>query len=277
MVKAVFFDLDGTLLNSKKRVPDTAIEAIRAMRERGIKTYFASARSPRLDQTLDWGEREFSLFDGGIYCNGASVMTDGEMKSSYMDKEAVKEIIEIVSKYDAVHLSLHSPDEGYAFNFEIDESMNKTWGLETAKVTEIDENAIQTCIKMLIFYDRLTDSKTCLPEALIDEFSKKLSSRTRFYVTDGGKTVQFGAKDVSKLSAIKLVQEKLKLNDNEISVFGDDVNDLEMISFYRNSVCMGNGAPAVKEKAGFITKANDDDGIAYAVYQYLIKDREETT
>ena len=276
MIKAVFFDLDGTLLNTGKRVPDSAIDAIRAMRQRGIKIFFASARSPRLDQTLGWGDKEFSLFDGGIYCNGASVKMDGEIKSYYMDTCAVKEIIEIVSKYESVHLSLHAPDEGYAFNFRIDESMNKTWGLETANVTEIDENAIHTTIKVLVFYKHLTDSDQCLPEALIDEFTEKLSSRTRFYVTDAGRTVQFGAKDVSKLSAIRRVQDSYQFRDDEISVFGDDVNDLEMISYYKNSVAMGNGASEVKQQAGFVTKANDDDGIAYAVYQYLINEREET-
>lgn len=277
MIKAVFFDLDGTLLNSEKRVPDSAVEAIRSMREKGIKVYFASARSPRLDQTLNWTDREFSLFDGGIYCNGASVKMDGEMKSFYMDKGAVREITQIVSKYENVHLSLHAPDEGYAFNFKIDASMNKTWGLETAKVKDIDEDAMETCIKILVFYDHLTDSAVCLPKELTDEFTKKLSSRTRFYITDAGKAVQFSDRDVSKLSSIKHVQKKLGLTDDEISVFGDDVNDLEMISYYKNSVAMGNGAKIVKAKAGFITKDNDEDGIAYAVYRYLINQREETT
>lgn len=275
MVKAVFFDLDGTLLNSKKRVPDSAIHAIQALRAKGIKTYFASARSPRLDQTLDWTQREFSLFDGGIYCNGATVHINGEMQSSFIDSEAVLDIINIVSKYPSVHLSLHSPDEGYAFNFQIDESMNKTWGLETARITEMDDRAISSCLKILVFYNHLTDSAALLPEALTDEFSEKLSMRTKFYISDGGKTVQFSAKDVSKLSAIRRVANELNISDDEICVFGDDTNDLEMISCFKNSVAMGNGAQSVKAHAGFITKTNDEDGIAYAIFEYILNSGED--
>ena len=89
------------------------------------------------------------------------------------------------------------------------------------------------------------------------------------------KTVQFAAQGVSKLSAIKRIQQLLNLKDDEICVFGDDVNDLEMISYYKRSVAMGNGADAVKEKAGFVTRGNDENGIAYAIENYILNGEDD--
>ena len=76
VIKALFFDLDGTLLNSDKEIPASAREAIAEYREKGVRVFFATARSPRLDQTLGWTRWEFALFDGGIYANGACVCLD---------------------------------------------------------------------------------------------------------------------------------------------------------------------------------------------------------
>lgn len=47
------------------------------------------------------------------------------------------------------------------------------------------------------------------------------------------------------------------------------VNDLEMISAYPISVAMGNGAEAVKSAVKYVTRANDEDGIAYALSEIL--------
>lgn len=270
MIRALFFDLDGTLLNSRKRVDDASVCAIRKARQKGISVWFASARSPRLDQTLLWNDREFSLFDGGIYCNGACAFMDGAMTYSFMDADTVRDIIGIVSAFPKVHMSLHMPEEGYAFNFEPDESMDRTWGLRNARVTQITEEAIQTTTKILVFYDHLTDAAQMLPKELTDAFYQKIADRANFYVTDQGKTVQFAHRGVSKLSSIRSVQKMMNLSDDEICVFGDDVNDLEMISYYKHSVAMGNGAEAVKTKAGFVTKGNDENGIAFAIENYIL-------
>lgn len=269
MIKALFFDLDGTLLTSEKRVSDSSVQALMHARQQGAQIYFASARSPRLDQTLLWTDREFSLFDGGIYCNGACTYAGNEYKYAFIDSDAVRRIIRIVSDFKDVHLSLHMPDEGYAFNFEPDSSMDVTWGLKNARIVPVNRESIQNTIKILIFYDHLTDSERVLPEPLIGALNEQVSKSTRFYITDRGRTVQFSKKGVSKLSAIRSIQKSLNISDDEVSVFGDDVNDLEMISFYKNSVAMGNAAGEIKQRAGFVTRTNDDDGIAHAIFSEL--------
>ena len=71
MIKAIFFDLDGTLLNSKKIIPQSAVTMLKTCRERNIKLFIATARTPDLDKSLGWNVEILSLFDGGVFCNGA--------------------------------------------------------------------------------------------------------------------------------------------------------------------------------------------------------------
>lgn len=70
MIQALFFDLDGTLLNSEKKLTGRTLSALNACRERGIRLFVATARPPILGRMLGWTEKEQELFDGGIYCNG---------------------------------------------------------------------------------------------------------------------------------------------------------------------------------------------------------------
>ena len=273
MIKALFFDLDGTLLNSAKQIPASAKEAITACRARGVRVFFATARSPRLDQTLGWTAAEFSLFDGGIYSNGACICLDGQLHYSYIHPDAVRACIAAAADHEDVHLSLHMPHEGYAFNFPIDASMNKGWGLAQARICPIDDDAVHSTVKILIFYDHLTDSVRPLPPSLGETIRQRIGPKANVYITDEGRTIQVSGQDAGKLKAIEHVLRRLGLDVGEVSVFGDDINDLEMISFYPASVAMGNAAPQVKAAAGFITRTNDEDGVAYALSRFI--DRQE--
>jgi len=269
MIKALFFDLDGTLLNTGKRIPSSAKDAIRACRQKGIRVFFASARSPRLDQTLDWTEDEFSLFDGGIYCNGACIQLGSEISYAYIDSSVVRESLALAEQYEDVHLSLHMPQEGYAFNFDFNPSMNKVWGLHTARILPIADEAMNTSIKILLFYCHLTDTFKPLPAQLADQLRQRCGSFANIYVTDAGRSIQITASTASKLAAIESVRGRLGLLPEEIAVFGDDVNDMEMISAYPHSVAMCNAVPAIRSAARYLTHPNDNDGVSYALREIL--------
>jgi len=265
MIRAVFFDLDGTLLDSKKQIPESAKAAIRCCREMGIRMYFATARSPRLDQTLDWAEDEFALFDSSIYSNGACVNQGNKMAYCFIDPQAVRLCVEKAATFEGLHLSVHMPQEGYAFNFPVDESMHKSWGLANARICALDEYAVNHATKMLMFYDHLTDSQRVLPAEVVETIKSCCGSLAKVYMSDEGRTIQVSGREAGKLQAIEQVRMNEGLGVDEVAVFGDDVNDLEMIEFYPNSVAMGNAVQPVKDAAGFITKTNDEGGIAYAL------------
>ena len=268
-MKALFFDLDGTLLDRTKHIPASAKTALRQAREKGVKVYLASARSPRLGETLGWTEEEFSLFDGGIYSNGGYVEAQGQGRYAMIDPGAVAACVRAVENTPGIHLSLHTPGHGYTFNFPVTESLKKGWGITEENLRPLDENTMACTAKMLIFRRELVGETEKLPAELCDEVTAACQGRAKAYVTDGGATMQITSLDAGKLTAIRSVQRQLGLEDDEIAVFGDDLNDLEMISAYPVSVAMDNGAEAVRVAAKYITRANDEDGIAHALKNIL--------
>ena len=50
---------------------------------------------------------------------------------------------------------------------------------------------------------------------------------------------------------------------------GDGMNDLSMIEYAGLGVAMANAEPLVKEKADFITKSNDEDGVLHVINQFM--------
>lgn len=69
----------------------------------------------------------------------------------------------------------------------------------------------------------------------------------------------------NKKAGIHQLLEYLGKSKDEVVVFGDDVNDLCMFDDTWFKIAMGNGHDLLKKKADFITKANIDDGILYAL------------
>lgn len=63
IIRALFFDLAGTLLTSEKTLAPSTREALRACREKGISLFIATARTPLLETMLGWTEAELNFFD----------------------------------------------------------------------------------------------------------------------------------------------------------------------------------------------------------------------
>lgn len=265
MIKALFFDLDGTLLNSEKKIPRSAREALRACRQKGIRVFLASARSPRLSETLGWTAEEFSLFDGGIYSNGGYVEAAGKKEYAFIDAGTVKKCVEAVCGYPNVHLSLHTPGHGYAFNFPFNEELKAGWGITEENLRPLNDDTMEQTAKMLVFWGNLVGERALMPEALCRKMEEICRERARLYITDQGAAMQLTSLQAGKKTAVDYVREQLFLKADEIIFFGDDLNDLEVIRAYPVTVAMGNGAEEVKQAAKYVTAANDEDGIAQAI------------
>lgn len=262
MLKAAFFDLDGTLLDDEKRIPASAREAILRARAAGVRTYIVTARSPRLQVTLGWGDAEFALFDGAIHSNGAILRLGDALHYCFIHPEAVRRCLREAACANGVEMSLHLPEDGHSFTFPADEQRLRRWRVSREQVFPIDDDTIARTLKLLIFHGDLTDDRPPLPAGLGQRLENCCEGLCRILVTDQGRTIQAVPLEAGKLNAVERIRLSLGLTMDEVTVFGDDLNDLEMIAHYPRSVAMGNGHEQVKAAAGYVTCANTAGGIA---------------
>ena len=267
-IKALFFDLDGTLLDSGKQIPPSAVEALLAARAKGVKVFVSTGRSLRVDKMLGWTTEE-TLFDGGVYSNGACLQFGGGIRYVCIDPEAVRAVIDEVSRYPEVHLSVNGEGARHAFNYTPPASILTPWGLKPEDIHPLDETAVHTATKMLVFYKELVNSARPLPEGLYPALQARCGGRATLYLTDQGATIQIVPRNSSKRAGIEVIREALGLAKEEIAVFGDDLNDLDMIRAYPASVAMGNAVDAVKAAAKHTTLTNDEGGVAHALRHIL--------
>jgi Cof subfamily protein (haloacid dehalogenase superfamily) len=269
MIKAIFFDLDGTLLNSKKEITAQTKQTLMACKANGVKLFIATARPPLLDKMLSWDNETLSLFDGGSYYNGGCVIIGDNKGYVPVSEEIVSGAVNLVSECDEINISLQLEDERHAFRYPLDSSGYKTWGVTLEDSLDlIDAQAYKT-IKILVFYSNLVDFVKPIEENLVRALKSICRDKAQLYLTDKGKVIQIMGFSVNKYQSIEKIRLSLSLEKEEIAVFGDDVNDIAMLSAYKYSVAMGNAESHVKQIANYITLDNNSEGIAYAVCKLL--------
>lgn len=269
MIKTIFFDLDGTLLNSKKQIDNETKSVLLKCKEKGIKLFVATARPPMLHKMLNWTDNELNIFDGGLYCNGACQQISNSIEYKFIPSEIVSYCVNEVKKYKSLNIALQMENGLHAFNNPLEDFAYELWGVNKSDTLEITKTCETKTVKLLIYYENIVDSKTQIPDDLVDNLHQVCSEKSRVYLTDNGKVIQITNKTASKFSGIESVRHELKLDKSEIAVFGDDMNDIEMLQGYTHSVAMGNADLNVKQTAKYVTKSNDENGVAYAIKHIL--------
>jgi hypothetical protein len=79
----------------------------------------------------------------------------------------------------------------------------------------------------------------------------------------------------SKWRALSRLMEMDGIAPEQVIGIGDEINDLEMIRHAGLGVAMGNAIPAIKAVANYITGSNEEDGVAYVVEQFVLKEMED--
>ena len=269
MIKHLFSDLDGTLLNNNGKLSDYTKKIIG---ECNIPLTLVSARSPqKMESILS------ELGVGGIHIafNGAMVFKKESTKFTILNKEilnrelARKLVLDIRSKFPKVGISLYDDD-----NWNVD-VINKVIEREK-KVVKVNYNLVNF---NQYFNENLKEVyKVSFIEDDIEVF-KKLVNYVEVNYSDEKITIQkslSGYLEITHMNAKKSLGieyiMKLKNIDRESTVaFGDGENDISMLQSAGYSIVMGNASDKVKEHADFITKSNDEDGVAYAIKTIIAK------
>ena len=265
MIKLVAIDLDGTLVNDKKELSLENIEAIKKAKENGVYVILATGRP------LEGVKKYYDLMyvptinDYACTFNGAiclDVTNNKTIHTSFIKGEDARLLAGEVEK---LGLGMHIlTDRGCItpknnFYIEFERSYN---GIPLYEEQINNYPLDKDVIKFMIGDEpELLDKKIPdLPSYLYEKYNVVRSAT--FYL-------EFLNKECDKWIGIEKIAEHIGITKEEIMCIGDADNDLGMISNCGFGVAMGNAFESVKKCAKFITKSNNESGVAYVINKFI--------
>lgn len=264
MKKLIVSDIDGTLLRTDKTISDKTKSKIFELIEAGNIFAIATGRMHGagriVTQKLD--------YDGYlISCNGACVkhLKTGEViQAIELDKELARKVIDICRKHDA-YFHLYDMDVIYA---EKREHLAKKYAEGMDKLPEsikfevrFIEDAIEIAESTSIYKIGLFSENPDTFEAVMKELKELDGIETCKSLTTSFDVM---ARGVTKATGIEAIRRHYDIPIEDVIAFGDNENDIDMISYAGIGVAMQNGTEELKSVADFVTKSNDEDGLVYA-------------
>lgn len=262
MIKVIATDMDGTLLDEEGRIPEEFFERFEKLKEKNVKFVVASGRPyfTLYDNFKPISDELYYICD-----NGAYIVEQGKSpKINVIDKEYVKEIVDICDKIDGVQAILCGTKGAYHkecskdFVDEIDKYYIKKTVVKDFEEVEDDIFKIAVCdIKI---------SSNNSYKVLEKYFGHKFK-----VVVSGKLWVDLTNKDVNKGSALEKIQKDENIAYEETMVFGDFYNDIEMLGKAYYSFVMENAEDDMKQYGNFIAESNKDKGVIKAIDKYVLK------
>ena len=250
MVKAIFFDVDGTLLSHEsKDVPVSARKALEELKQKGIHVVAATGR--HILEMADLPVNDIS-FDSYITLNGQLCLNQNKdlVFGNPLENEEKEAIIQLFNEKE-IPVMMIEKDRIY-MNF-VNDYVRKAQADVSTCVFDCDEYTGNDIYMVSVYIDSSRE----------DEFRKKFSNClvTRWH--DLG--IDIVSKTGGKVAGIKRYLEMYNIDIKDTMAFGDGENDLEMLKFVNLGVAMGNGKDIVKQEADYVTSDIDDDGVYNAL------------
>src|SRR5574337_137733 len=266
-IKLVAIDIDGTLVNNNREITPEVFEAIQKAKAAGVKIVIATGR-PLLGvkNILE----SLNLLDAGDYVityNGALVQATATGEAFIDEPLTYDDYLDIEMESRRLKTPLHSITMStiYTHNRNISKySINEAYitGLPLKYLTA-EEMAKHEIIKMMYIDEpeKLDETITKLPQRFKERYT--IVKSTPFYL-------EILNKNASKGLAVQHLAEKLGISHEETMAIGDEENDRSMLEAVGNPVVMANGNPELKKIAKYITKSNEESGVAHAIREWVI-------
>ncbi len=255
-IRLVAVDMDGTLLDADRAVPDSIWPLIAEMGRRGILWCPASGRQyATLARDFERAEAEVVV----IAENGAFVVRDGkEISSDVVATAVVADVVEVGRRLHAEGLLVGTVVCGKRTAYV--ESTDADFRAEVdpyyAEVTVVDDLlTVEDEVLKIATHDAGPVAETTYPALAHLRTSHQV-------VISGAHWVDVMNTGTHKGAALEAVQRSLGISREETVAFGDYLNDMELIAAAGTSFAMANAHPRVRATARFGAPANTEDGVA---------------
>lgn len=284
-IKLLALDLDGTLLNSRGKITEENLNAIRRAEERGVLVTIATGRrfrdarpvgieaelnAPLITHNgaltkyaetletvnvsiLNEAEAREVLRVGRAFCSDAMISCDPRGKGLLLYDSVSEENIPL-QKYISWSRRLHGD--------EAEEAVRHVPSLETV-LPEIEI--------VHISFSGSCASMAELQQTLENELGKSVKVLATVYTSQNFTLLDILHAEASKGYGLKKFAEFRQISPELIMVCGDNFNDLEMLEFAGLPVVMGNASPELLEDSRYeTTLSNDESGVAAAIERFIL-------
>ena len=266
MKKAIFFDIDGTLIDASKgmiHLSDRVRKALQALKNAGDYIFIASGRP------LDFLDPELVNFgfNGFVLMNGAVVVIEDKVIfSEAIDKAIIKDIVSTCERMKIEYILQSHPKVYLKTNFKRMENFYISFKIDVNKFErEFNPDDLQVYKMEFQTADARTDVASI--------YKKWLNSPELTGIVDPfhRNNMEIYSRKNSKGSGILHALKYLGIAVKNSYAFGDGFNDLEMIQTVGCGMAMGNGNSKLKRLAKHVVPSVYEDGVAYGIEHYILK------
>ena len=253
MIKAVFFDIDGTLVSFKTHeVPASTVKALAALRAKGVKVFIATGRQKGSINNL--GSLQF---DGYVTLNGGFCLAGDEV---IYKRSIPQEDIQALIRYQQEKpFPCALVEEDGLFQNYIDDNALSLYGLlnfPLPPVRPLEENNGKEVFQLIAFFQAANEQEimSILPHCEATRWNPLFAD-----VVPKGSSKAIGIDHIIAHYGIAL---------EETMAFGDGGNDIPMLRHAGIGVALGNASDEVKASADWVTTSVDEDGIMNALRHF---------
>lgn len=270
-IEVIVCDLDQTLLNSQKQISQKNLDAIRTAQAEGI---FVTICSGRIFTMLEPYSRDLAINGPIISTNGAAILNsrDGQVLTAHsVDRQAALAILDFAKDCDYDYAAL-TPSACYF-------STNSIRVQKFLQYNDISASRAMKLIPIVYFKGNNEIVEDDIYKILIQELHPgELAAASSFLNQIHGVSVTSSEKGlldvmkagVNKGTGVVELRQILGVEKEQVCVFGDYLNDLPMFYEAGLPIAMENAHQTLKDHALAITSHYDEDGIAKAMYDYIL-------
>lgn len=255
MIKAVFFDMDGTLLSHQSGdVPTSTKAALMNLKQCGIKIFAATGRHMMELKELAVDDLPF---DGFVTLNGQICLNETKelLYDSPIDYADVKTMVTCFEQQDIPIMIIES--NNMYINF-VNQAVRDAQKAISTAVPPCANYHGDKVYQFIVF-----DKKTQV-QHLINQLTSCKINEWNAYAFDV--IPQKGG----KVTGIKEMLKHYHIKQNEIMAFGDGDNDIDMLQYASIGVAMGNADKDVQKHADYVTDGVNHDGIVHALQYFKL-------
>jgi Cof subfamily protein (haloacid dehalogenase superfamily) len=280
-ISILLADVDGTLVDSQKRITARAKAAIEKLTEAGIKFAVTSGRPPRGMKMIVEAVKlsaPLAAFNGGMLVEPDTMKV---LVQQTLDAEIAQDVIERVGEFGLV-VWVYAGVDWYIqdLNSPHREKEERTVQFPPKVVKNFDEALRQGVAKVVGVSDDY-DLVAKAEKGITDEFEHGVHARCTTTSRDCEPSVSAARSQpyyldithpkANKGSVVEMLADLLKIPPADFATIGDMPNDVLMFKKSGYSIAMGQASEEVQKSATYVTAGMDDEGFAKAVEDFILK------